>query len=94
MAARDLFAELLPIFQRVLGPDHPVTLIARQHLARWTGRAGDVVAARDLFAELLPIRERVLGPDHPATLTARRDLAYWNRRARFRRRTRRARRTH
>ena len=70
-AARDQFAELLPVLERVLGPEHPDTLAARANLARWTGQAGDPAAARDQFAALLPVRERVLGPEHPDTLTAR-----------------------
>ena len=49
-AARDLFAGLLPVFERVLGPEHPHTLVARGNLARWTGKAGDPAGARDLFA--------------------------------------------
>ena len=56
------------MLERVLGPEHPDTLIARHDLAYWTGEAGDPAAARDLFAELLPVRERVLGPEHPDTL--------------------------
>ena len=62
---------------RVLGPDHPDALIAHDHLAFWTGEAGDAAAARDQYAALLPIQERVLGPDHPGTLTTRRHLAGW-----------------
>jgi Tetratricopeptide repeat len=38
-AARDLFAELLPVRERVLGPGHPDTVATRQELARWTKRA-------------------------------------------------------
>ena len=76
-AARDQFAALLPISERVLGPEHPDTLSPRVNLARWTGEAGDAAAARDLFAALLPIRERVLGPEHPDTLAIRYQLARW-----------------
>jgi hypothetical protein len=39
--ARDQFAVLLPIGERVLGPDHPDTLGTRRNLAYWTGQAGD-----------------------------------------------------
>ena len=46
---------LLPVQERVLGPEHPDTLAARANLARWTGEAGDAAAARDLFAALLPV---------------------------------------
>ena len=63
--------------ERVLGAEHPETLIARGNLARLTGEAGDAAAARDQFAALLPVEERVLGPGHRYTLTARSDLAYW-----------------
>jgi hypothetical protein len=66
---------------RVLGPEHPDTLITRANLAYWTGMAGDAVAARDLFAELLPVRVRVLGPEHPSTATTHNNLAYWIRKA-------------
>ncbi|MFE0156874.1 tetratricopeptide repeat protein, partial [Nonomuraea sp. NPDC059007] len=68
-------ADLLPIRERVSGPEHPETLTARAHLAYWTGEAGDAAAARALLADLLPIRERVSGPEHPETLTARAHLS-------------------
>ena len=60
--ARDQFATLLPVMERVLGPGHPLTLSARSNLAGWTGAAGDAAGARDQLAVLLPVRERVLGP--------------------------------
>ena len=75
--ARDQFAALLPVGERVLGPEHPETLETRHDLARWTGEAGDAGGARDQFAALLPVGERVLGPEHPETLETRHDLARW-----------------
>jgi hypothetical protein len=75
--ARDQFAALLPISERVLGPEHPAHLNGRDYLALWTGEAGDAAGARNLFAALLPDYERVLGPEHPDTLAARVSLAYW-----------------
>ena len=39
--ARDQYAALLPIRERVLGAEHPDTLITRANLASWTGEAGD-----------------------------------------------------
>ena len=69
--ARDQFAALLPVRERVSGAEHPDTLAARRDLARWTGEAGDAAGARDQFAALLPVRERVSGAEHPDTLTAR-----------------------
>ena len=76
-AARDQFAALLPVIERVLGAEHPGTLTARANLARWTGEAGDPAAARDQFAALLPVFEKVLGVEHHSTLTARANLGYW-----------------
>ena len=68
--ARDQFAALLPVYERLLGPEHPYALPARSSLAHWTGEAGDPAGARDQIAALLPVYERVLGgaprhPDHP-----------------------------
>ena len=73
--ARDLFAALLPVEERVFGAEHPDTLSARQRLATFTGDSGDAAGARDLFAALLPVEERVLGAEHPDTLSARQRLA-------------------
>jgi hypothetical protein len=75
--ARDQFAALLPIHERVLSPEHPDTLVVRHELAVWTGEAGDAAGARDQLAAVLPIRERVLGPEDPHTLAARGNLARW-----------------
>jgi hypothetical protein len=38
--ARDQYAALLPIIERVQGPGHPHTLATRHELACWTGEAG------------------------------------------------------
>jgi hypothetical protein len=76
-AARDLFAGLLPVDERVLGPEHLRTLADRANLAGFTGEAGDPATARDLFAGLLPARQRVIGLQHPDTLADRANLAYW-----------------
>ena len=76
-AARNLWKTVLELKERVYGPEHLETLIARANLARWTGDAGDSAGARDEFSALVPAIERVLGPDHPDTLTACGHLAYW-----------------
>ena len=39
-AARDQYAALLPIRERVLGPEHPDTLTTRANLAAGPGRRG------------------------------------------------------
>jgi Tetratricopeptide repeat len=70
-------AALLPIRERVLGPEDPAVLITRNNLGSWSGEAGDADGARDQFAALLLIRERVLGPEDLATLATRNNLANW-----------------
>ena len=74
--ARDQFAALLPIRERVLGAEHPDTLTTRANLAEVTAQAGDAARARDQSAALLPIMERVLGAEHLDTLAARATLAF------------------
>jgi hypothetical protein len=80
-AARDQYAALLSVDERVLGPEHPYTLTERGNLASLTGEAEDAAGARDQYAALLPVRERVSGPEHPHTLTTRANLAHWTERA-------------
>ena len=81
--ARDLFAALLPIRERVLAAEHPATLTARGDLARFTGWTGDAAGARDQYAALLPVIERVFGPEHRETQEVRDNLIHWTRRARL-----------
>jgi hypothetical protein len=40
-AARDQYAALLPVMERVLGPEHPDTLSTRASLAHWTRQVGE-----------------------------------------------------
>jgi hypothetical protein len=75
--ARDQYAALVPVCERILGPEGPISLAARYGLARWSGAAGNAAGARDRFAALLPICERVSGPEHPDTLNVRHSLAHW-----------------
>ena len=74
--ARDQFAALLPIRERILGAEHPGTLATRANLAEVTEQAGDAAGGRNQSAALLPIIERVLGAEHRDTLTTRADLAF------------------
>ncbi|MDP4512186.1 tetratricopeptide repeat protein, partial [Nonomuraea turcica] len=61
--------------ERVLGADHPHTLISRNNLARAYEAAGDLVRAIPMHEATLAERERVLGADHPHTLISRNNLA-------------------
>src|SRR5262249_52891879 len=75
--ARDQYTALLPVFERVCGPEHLDTLAIRGGVARRTGAAGEAAGARDQYVTLLPVRERGAGTGHPATLAVRRNLAPW-----------------
>ncbi|MCX4657272.1 tetratricopeptide repeat protein [Streptomyces microflavus] len=66
---------VLAAHERVLGTDHPDTLIARSNLASAYLLAGDLARAISLFEDTLAARERALGTDHPDTLIARSNLA-------------------
>jgi hypothetical protein len=75
--ARNMFIDLLPIRERVLGTEHPDTLDTRHELAKLTGQTGNTGDARDQLIELLPVRVRVLGSEHPDTLSTQHEIAYW-----------------
>lgn len=59
------------------GARHHTTLEARQALANWSGRAGDVRGATTLLAETVRDLTATVGTAHPDTLSARHDLANW-----------------
>jgi tetratricopeptide (TPR) repeat protein len=71
----------VPVFDLVLGDDHPITPRPQDKLGSWNrlamsylaaGRAADAVP---LFERTLADCERVLGADHPNTLRSRNNLA-------------------
>jgi hypothetical protein len=68
--ARVVFAEVLPVFVRVLGDEHPRTLTARGNLAAATSLTGDSKAALVLTSEVLEKRRALHGEHHPETLIA------------------------
>ncbi|MEU7826689.1 tetratricopeptide repeat protein [Catellatospora sp. NPDC049133] len=61
---------------RVLGEDHPGTLLSRSSLASAYWAAGRVAEAITLYEQTLADRVRVLGSDHPHTLGCRNNLAH------------------
>lgn len=63
--------ELYAAEQRVLGPDHPTTLAARNQVAVLRRELGDRIGARDESAAVVEAQRRVLGDTHPDTLTGR-----------------------
>ncbi|SEU47807.1 NB-ARC domain-containing protein [Nonomuraea wenchangensis] len=74
--AIDYFERACVTYERVLGGDHPDTLMSRNNLASAYESAGDVGRAIPLYEATLADCERVLGGEHPDTLTSRNNLAY------------------
>ena len=70
-----MYEQTLADRERVLGPDHPDTLLSRNNLALAYRAAGRTDEAISLNEQTLADRERVLGPDHPDTLKSRDNLA-------------------
>ena len=70
-----LYEQAVTDRERVLGPDHPDTLLARSNLAGAYQAAGRVGEAIPLYELILVGLDRVLGPDHPDTLIVRSNLA-------------------
>ncbi|WP_327575739.1 hypothetical protein [Streptomyces sp. NBC_00145] len=60
--AADATADLLADSLRVLGPDHPDTLNARNNRASWRGEAGDAAGAADALACCAGERGLACGP--------------------------------
>lgn len=62
--------------ERVLGAEHPDTLVSRREVAVALGWLGDWAHALTEYRRVADARERLLGADHPDTLTAREDEAH------------------
>ncbi|HVT61642.1 MAG TPA: tetratricopeptide repeat protein [Thermoanaerobaculia bacterium] len=75
LGARRLEQEVLAARQRLLGPEHPDTLIAMNNLAETLRAQGEYPAARELEEQLLNVGRRVWGLEKPNTLTAEANLA-------------------
>jgi tetratricopeptide (TPR) repeat protein len=70
------WSELAEVGHRVLGPNHPDTLLASQHLADAYLAVGLAAEACPWFWWIANRQARVLGPDHPGTVWARRNLGH------------------
>jgi ABC-type proline/glycine betaine transport system ATPase subunit len=69
-----LHQQILATRQRVLGPDDPSTLGARNNLANALRAAGRTEEAVTLHEQVLAVRQRVLGPEHPDTVQSKNNL--------------------
>lgn len=68
--ARRLHEDILSRTRRVLGKDHPNTIIAAHNLAEDLHALGKYEQARRHREIVLTYCRRVLGEDHPDTITA------------------------
>ena len=71
-----LFEQILTDRVRILGNDHPDTLISRDNLAGAYEADGRLNEAITLYEQTLADSTRILGNDHPNTLASRNNLAY------------------
>ena len=73
--ALKLREQVLPLYRKVLGPEHPDTIGAMNALAYSYQKADRQDEALKLREQVLPLRRKVLGPEHPDTLSAMHNLA-------------------
>ncbi|PDP84695.1 hypothetical protein CQJ94_26905 [Glycomyces fuscus] len=69
------YADLLAIQRRVLGQEHPETLMTRHNLAATASGSGDPVGVEAELRAVLQARRRVLGPASPYTAITQSALA-------------------
>ena len=70
-----LLEQVLTNSTRILGQDHPHTLVSRNNLAGAYRKAGRITEAITLYEKVLTDSTRILGQDHPHTLVSRNNLA-------------------
>jgi tetratricopeptide (TPR) repeat protein len=68
--------EVLNTRERVLGAEHPDTLMTRHNMALVLGRQGKYDEALGIYEEVLSIEEHVLGAEHPSTQKTRNNMAF------------------
>ena len=61
--------------EKVLGKEHPFTLISMNNLASLFKSQGKYDATEPLYREALQLSEKVLGKEHPSTLLSMNNLA-------------------
>jgi tetratricopeptide (TPR) repeat protein len=74
-AAEPLFRQALEARERLLGRDHPYTLLSANNLALLLNAKGDFVTAEPLYRWVLEANDRVQGREHPETLNSANNLA-------------------
>lgn len=72
--AEALLVDVLARERRILGTEHPSTLVAMNNLALEYSNNDKDSQAQQLYEEALPLMKRVLGPEHPQTLLTMNNL--------------------
>lgn len=73
--ARSRYEEVYQVRMKVLGKEHPDTLISMTNLAVVLTRQGKYEEAEQMQRQELELREKVLGKEHPETLASMNNLA-------------------
>jgi tetratricopeptide (TPR) repeat protein len=73
--AKELFMQVMETRKRVLGEEHPSTLISMADLASTYRNQERWKEAEKLFVQVMETRKRVLGEEHPDTLISMANLA-------------------
>jgi tetratricopeptide (TPR) repeat protein len=72
--AENVLCEVLKERERVLGHEHPDTILTRHKLALQLDYQGKNGEAETEYRAVIKLEEKVLGPEHPQTLTSRSNL--------------------
>jgi eukaryotic-like serine/threonine-protein kinase len=73
--ADTLLTRTVEIRRRILGPEHPDTLMSMSNLALLLRDEGHYAEAEKLAREVVDVQRRILGPNHPDTLMSMSNLA-------------------
>ncbi|MBM3347283.1 MAG: tetratricopeptide repeat protein, partial [Betaproteobacteria bacterium] len=73
--AETLHDRVVAIYERTLGPTHPLTATGLSNLGNVRYLQGKFAEAEAVHRRALAIREKVLGPEHPDTATSLNNLA-------------------
>ncbi|QTN33980.1 tetratricopeptide repeat protein [Akkermansiaceae bacterium] len=68
-------SQVIPVYEKHLGTEHPDTLGSSNNLANALNSQGKHAEAEKMHRAVLAIRLRTLGEEHPSTLTSRNNLA-------------------
>ena len=66
--AETMYRQMLVMSEKVLGAEHPDTLISMANLAHTRRAQGNYRSAHAIIAECALISYRILGPDYPNTV--------------------------